>query len=88
VPAGVDAAEAAAVILSWTTAYQLLHRANSLKCYICVLPGAETEDYVRATLAGPSSGQADSSCVTARSDGPSSAVTSAAPGFDGIFFVR
>src|SRR5262249_37828512 len=27
VPTGVDAAEAAAVILSWTTAYQLLHRA-------------------------------------------------------------
>src|SRR5262245_38522990 len=27
VPARVDAAEAAAVILSWTTAYQLLHRA-------------------------------------------------------------
>jgi NADPH2:quinone reductase len=27
VPAGVDAAEAATVILSWTTAYQLLHRA-------------------------------------------------------------
>jgi NADPH:quinone reductase-like Zn-dependent oxidoreductase len=26
VPAGVDTAEAAAVILSWTTAYQLLHR--------------------------------------------------------------
>jgi NADPH:quinone reductase-like Zn-dependent oxidoreductase len=26
VPAGVDAAEAAAMILSWTTAYQLLHR--------------------------------------------------------------
>jgi NADPH:quinone reductase-like Zn-dependent oxidoreductase len=26
VPAGVDAAEAATVILSWTTAYQLLHR--------------------------------------------------------------
>lgn len=26
VPAGVDASEAAAVILSWTTAYQLLHR--------------------------------------------------------------
>ena len=26
-PAGVDAAEAAALILSWTTAYQLLHRA-------------------------------------------------------------
>jgi NADPH:quinone reductase-like Zn-dependent oxidoreductase len=28
VPAGVDAAEAAALILSWTTAYQLLHRAR------------------------------------------------------------
>jgi NADPH:quinone reductase-like Zn-dependent oxidoreductase len=27
VPAGVDAAETAALILSWTTAYQLLHRA-------------------------------------------------------------
>jgi NADPH:quinone reductase len=27
VPAGVDAAEAAVLILSWTTAYQLLHRA-------------------------------------------------------------
>jgi NADPH2:quinone reductase len=27
VPAGVDAAEAAGLILSWTTAYQLLHRA-------------------------------------------------------------
>jgi NADPH:quinone reductase-like Zn-dependent oxidoreductase len=27
VPAGVDAAEASALILSWTTAYQLLHRA-------------------------------------------------------------
>jgi NADPH2:quinone reductase len=27
VPAGVDAAEAAALILSWTTAYQLFHRA-------------------------------------------------------------
>jgi NADPH:quinone reductase len=27
VPAGVDAAEVAALILSWTTAYQLLHRA-------------------------------------------------------------
>src|SRR5262245_36605695 len=26
VPAGVDPAEAAAIILSWTTAYQLLHR--------------------------------------------------------------
>jgi NADPH:quinone reductase-like Zn-dependent oxidoreductase len=26
-PAGVDAAEAATLILSWTTAYQLLHRA-------------------------------------------------------------
>jgi NADPH:quinone reductase len=28
VPAGVDAAEAATLILSWTTAYQLLHRAS------------------------------------------------------------
>jgi len=27
VPAGLDAAEAAALVLSWTTAYQLLHRA-------------------------------------------------------------
>ena len=27
VPAGVDPAEAAALILSWTTGYQLLHRA-------------------------------------------------------------
>src|SRR5262249_56099500 len=27
VPAGVDPAEAATLILSWTTAYQLLHRA-------------------------------------------------------------
>jgi len=27
VPAGVDPAEAAALILNWTTAYQLLHRA-------------------------------------------------------------
>jgi NADPH:quinone reductase-like Zn-dependent oxidoreductase len=27
VPAGIDSAEAAALILSWTTAYQLLHRA-------------------------------------------------------------
>ena len=33
VPPGVDAAEAAALILSWTTAYQLLHRAA------CVQPG-------------------------------------------------
>jgi NADPH:quinone reductase-like Zn-dependent oxidoreductase len=31
VPAGVDAAEAAAMILSWTTAYQLLHRAARIK---------------------------------------------------------
>jgi NADPH:quinone reductase-like Zn-dependent oxidoreductase len=31
VPAGVDAAEAAALILSWTTAYQLLHRAARVK---------------------------------------------------------
>jgi len=33
VPAGVDPAEASAVILSWTTAYQLLHRTA------CVRPG-------------------------------------------------
>jgi NADPH:quinone reductase-like Zn-dependent oxidoreductase len=31
VPAGVDAAEAAAIILSWTTAYQLLHRSARVK---------------------------------------------------------
>ena len=31
VPAGVDVAEAAAMILSWTTAYQLLHRASRVK---------------------------------------------------------
>jgi NADPH:quinone reductase-like Zn-dependent oxidoreductase len=31
VPAGVDAAEAAALILSWTTAYQLLHRAAGVQ---------------------------------------------------------
>ena len=31
VPAGVDAMEAAAIILSWTTAYQLLHRAAKVK---------------------------------------------------------
>jgi NADPH:quinone reductase len=31
VPAGVDAAEAATLILSWTTAYQLLHRAAKVK---------------------------------------------------------
>ncbi|OKO73754.1 medium chain dehydrogenase/reductase family protein [Bradyrhizobium sp. AS23.2] len=31
VPPGVDAAEAAALILSWTTAYQLLHRAAHVK---------------------------------------------------------
>jgi NADPH:quinone reductase-like Zn-dependent oxidoreductase len=31
VPAGVDAAEAAALILSWTTAHQLLHRAARVK---------------------------------------------------------
>jgi NADPH:quinone reductase-like Zn-dependent oxidoreductase len=31
VPADVDAAEAAAMILSWTTAYQLLHRAARVK---------------------------------------------------------
>jgi len=31
VPADVDAAEAAALILSWTTAYQLLHRAAQVR---------------------------------------------------------
>src|SRR5262245_42052198 len=31
VPAGVDAAEAATRILSWTTAYQLLHRAARVR---------------------------------------------------------
>jgi NADPH:quinone reductase-like Zn-dependent oxidoreductase len=31
VPEGVDAAEAAALILSWTTAYQLLHRAARVR---------------------------------------------------------
>ncbi len=31
VPAGVDAAEAASLILSWTTAYQLLHRAARVR---------------------------------------------------------
>ena len=31
VPAGVDVAEAATLILSWTTAYQLLHRAAKVK---------------------------------------------------------
>jgi NADPH2:quinone reductase len=37
VPAGVDAAEAAALILSWTTAYQLLHRAARVQEGQCVL---------------------------------------------------
>ena len=31
VPAGLDAAEAAALVLSWTTAYQLLHRTARVK---------------------------------------------------------
>ena len=31
VPAGLDAAEAATLILSWTTAYQLLHRAARVR---------------------------------------------------------
>ena len=31
VPAGIDAADAAALILSWTTAYQLLHRAAGVQ---------------------------------------------------------
>jgi NADPH2:quinone reductase len=37
VPAGVDAAEAATLILSWTTAYQLLHRAARVQRGQCVL---------------------------------------------------
>ena len=31
VPAGLDAAEAATLILSWTTAYQLLHRSARVR---------------------------------------------------------
>ena len=37
VPVGVDAAEAATLILSWTTAYQLLHRAARVRRGQCVL---------------------------------------------------
>ena len=37
VPAGVDAAEAATLILSWTTAYQLLHRAARVQRGQCAL---------------------------------------------------
>src|SRR6516165_10619287 len=37
VPAGVDAAEAATLILSWMTAYQLLHRAAHVQRAQCVL---------------------------------------------------
>jgi NADPH2:quinone reductase len=37
VPAGVDAAEAAVLILSWTTAYQLLHRAARIQRGQCAL---------------------------------------------------
>jgi NADPH2:quinone reductase len=37
VPAGVDAAEAATLILSWTTAYQLLHRTARVERGQCVL---------------------------------------------------
>src|SRR6516164_8231422 len=39
VPAGVDAAEAAALILSWMTAYQLLHRAARVRedsAFLCM----------------------------------------------------
>ena len=39
VPAGVDAAEAAALILGWTTAYQLLHRAARVRedsAFLCM----------------------------------------------------
>jgi NADPH:quinone reductase-like Zn-dependent oxidoreductase len=37
VPAGIDPAEAATLILSWTTAYQLLHRAARVQGGQCVL---------------------------------------------------
>ena len=37
VPGGVDAAEAATLILSWTTAYQLLHRAARVQRGQCVI---------------------------------------------------
>ena len=37
VPAGLDAAEAATLILSWTTAYQLLHRSARVQRGQCVL---------------------------------------------------
>jgi NADPH:quinone reductase len=37
VPPGLDPAEAATLILSWTTAYQLLHRAARVKQGQCVL---------------------------------------------------
>jgi NADPH:quinone reductase-like Zn-dependent oxidoreductase len=45
VPAGVDAAEAATLILSWTTAYQLLHRAarvHKASAYSCTAPPAQS----------------------------------------------
>ena len=37
VPAGLDAAETATLILSWTTAYQLLHRSARVQRGQCVL---------------------------------------------------
>jgi NADPH:quinone reductase len=37
VPAGVDATEAASLILSWTTAYQLLHRSARVQSGQCAL---------------------------------------------------
>jgi NADPH:quinone reductase-like Zn-dependent oxidoreductase len=37
IPAGLDAAEVATLILSWTTAYQLLHRAARVQRGQCVL---------------------------------------------------
>ena len=45
VPAGVDAAEAATLILSWTTAYQLLHRAARVRRgeRVLVVPGTIAE---------------------------------------------
>jgi NADPH:quinone reductase-like Zn-dependent oxidoreductase len=51
VPPGVDAAEAAALILSWTTAYQLLHRAAGVERGQRVLVQGATGAVGRALLA-------------------------------------
>jgi NADPH2:quinone reductase len=51
VPAGVDAAEAAATILSWTTAYQLLHRAARVQQGQRVLVQGAAEAVGQALLA-------------------------------------